>query len=418
MMQQSLTPYERIIKARINLLRDYPFFGSLALSLKINEDKTMKFVAGVDARFNLYYNPERLKDLKDNEITGLLAHEVGHVVFSHLLRKGNRDCMVYNYASDLVLNGILNKQGFVLPPGGLIPNYENKFIIKGEPDIIITDIDKKCAEVVYDEIIRQLSSQDDEGKGEVKSDGIPKDGEGGSPKHYEGFDEHIFNNDLTEDEKKEIEKDVKQKITDAYTISRQQGKLPAGLETFIKELLFPQINWKNKLYKYITNSLPTDYSYAKRSRKSLGKPYYLPGLLKENIKVVVSVDTSGSINQKQFSEFITEIISIAKSFQNIQITVIQCDAKIQSVMDMKNGNVNKIKNIKIAGGGGTSHFPVVDYLNDKMKDTNILVAFTDGYSDIEDCFNNLKCDKIIALTTNNMEMINNLTPYGKIVLIK
>jgi predicted metal-dependent peptidase len=87
-------------------------------------------------------------------------------------------------------------------------------------------------------------------------------------------------------------------------------------------------------------------------------------------------------------------------------------------MDMKNGNVNKIKNIKIVGGGGTSHFPVVDYLNDKMKGTNILVAFTDGYSDIEDCFNKLKCDKIIALTTNNMEMISNLTPYGKIILIK
>jgi predicted metal-dependent peptidase len=416
MMQQTLTPYEQIIKARINLLRDYPFFGSLALSLKINENKEMKYVAGVDARFNLFYNPERLKDLKDNQITGLLAHEVGHIVFSHLLRKGTRDCMVYNYAADLVLNCILNKQGFVLPDGGLIPDHDNKFIIKGDPEIIITDIDKKCAEVVYDEIIRQLPQQDDESEGAANE--TPQDGKGESPKHYDGFDEHIFDNDLTDDEKKEIEKDIKQKITDAYTISRQQGKLPAGLETFIKELLFPQINWRNKLYKYITNSLPTDYSYAKRSRKSLGKPYYLPGLLKENIKVVVSVDTSGSIDQKQFSEFITEIISIAKSFQNIEITVIQCDAKIQSVMDMKNGNVNKIKNIKIVGGGGTSHFPVVDYLNDKMKGTNILVAFTDGYSDIEDCFNKLKCDKIIALTTNNMEMISNLTPYGKIILIK
>jgi len=101
---------------------------------------------------------------------------------------------------------------------------------------------------------------------------------------------------------------------------------------------------------------------------------------KEKIDVVVSIDVSGSISQKELTEFVTEIVGISKSFNNIKITCIICDCKIQDVLICDNGNIDTLLNMKIKGGGGTNHNPVYSYVQENIPTAKILVNFTDGYS--------------------------------------
>jgi predicted metal-dependent peptidase len=48
-----------------------------------------------------------------------------------------------------------------------------------------------------------------------------------------------------------------------------------------------------------------------------------------------------------------------------------------------NGNIAKIKQLKVKGGGGTSHKPVFEYIQKNISDCRVALFLTDGYSDLE-----------------------------------
>jgi predicted metal-dependent peptidase len=62
--------------------------------------------------------------------------------------------------------------------------------------------------------------------------------------------------------------------------------------------------------------------------------------------------------------------------------VMECDADIQHVYKLN--KYNKI-NTKMHGRGGTSFKPVFKYIEEKRLKTDILVFFTDGYGDQNEC---------------------------------
>jgi len=56
------------------------------------------------------------------QLQGCLAHEVSHVAFGDLWRRGARDPFRWNLASDIIRNTILLAEGFKLPADGLMVN--------------------------------------------------------------------------------------------------------------------------------------------------------------------------------------------------------------------------------------------------------------------------------------------------------
>ena len=97
---------------------------------------------------------------------------------------------------------------------------------------------------------------------------------------------------------------------------------------------------------------------------------------------VFPIDTSGSISDHELKEFLSEIVNIAKSFANVNMRVITCDCQIYDDYTIENGNIEKIMNIKIKGGGGTSHIPVFEYVSKNYPNARILICFTDGYTEV------------------------------------
>ena len=105
----------RITRARASLVMDHPFFGSLALRLRLKADPACADM-WTDGK-TLAYNPAFAAALSPDSLVGAMAHEVLHLAFGHHLRRKGRDAAQWNRACDLAINHILLESGFTLPQG-------------------------------------------------------------------------------------------------------------------------------------------------------------------------------------------------------------------------------------------------------------------------------------------------------------
>ena len=96
---------DKIRAARLYLIREHVFFGSIAMQLNLVENVTLPFAAATNGK-EIIFNPEMVKPWSFAETVFVVMHEVLHVVLLHHLRRGNRDPKKWNYAGDYVINWI------------------------------------------------------------------------------------------------------------------------------------------------------------------------------------------------------------------------------------------------------------------------------------------------------------------------
>jgi predicted metal-dependent peptidase len=124
---------------------------------------------------------------------------------------------------------------------------------------------------------------------------------------------------------------------------------------------------------------------------------------------VVVVDTSGSIGEKELSEFGGEIQAILTDLKPRKVHVIYCDAAINKVVEF--GPHDPVV-LEAVGGGGTSFKPPFKYVEDHQINPRCLVYLTDGYGDFPDE------DKVNFPTLwaiNNHDVV---PPFGEHVVIQ
>jgi len=271
-----LTAEEKIIKAVIRLQKEKPFWAYLMLHLnktKMSDKMKAQMIASgitptmaVDMKGNLYFADEFVDSLSQEELKGVIAHEVIHLAFTHLARLGQRDMKIWNVACDLVANDMLITDGFTLPKGCLNPTHDHTFKFA---NCEIKDIHDKSAEIIYNEFPRNPKGSKGSGKGKGGK------GSGESDDELKNFDQHIFGDGsgkdgmgkgkgkkLSQAQVDRIKKNWEKKLTEAVTFAKQRGVLPAGMERRLDELLNSKVSWKEKLYKYITNQIPHDYTWC------------------------------------------------------------------------------------------------------------------------------------------------------------
>lgn len=96
----------KISKAAVGLLLRHPFFGSLLYRHDVLISESVE-TAAVTLNRTILLNPEFVKKCSAPQLEFLLAHEVMHVVFAHIARRGDRDPVIYNIACDAVINETL-----------------------------------------------------------------------------------------------------------------------------------------------------------------------------------------------------------------------------------------------------------------------------------------------------------------------
>ena len=380
----TLSAEDKMIRARIQIQRNNPFFAYLSLYLKFHEAKKGEMrcdTIGVDAQGNLYYYREFIDKLSDEELQGVMIHEILHLTFLHMTRRGTRDPDMWNIAVDIAVNNILQTNGHKLPEGGVIPHNNSIDLGHG---IKVDDINKKNGEQIYDEIYKKAKKV----AKKLQNQGFDVHLEGKAPGQGQGKKKGKGQGGrmpLTEKEKREIEKDWQQKAVDAATTARMKGDLPAGMELLLGKLHENKVNWKTILKQQIQSQIPYDFSYASPSKKSISMGVYMPSYVKERIKILIAMDTSGSVGDKERIDFMSEIFGMAKGFKDrLEMVFLTHDTAVHNDYTIENGNVAKIKALKLNGGGGTSHEPVMEYIKEKHKDCKFAIFFSDGYSDLND----------------------------------
>ena len=94
--------------------------------------------------------------------------------------------------------------------------------------------------------------------------------------------------------------------------------------------------------------------------------------------IIFAIDTSGSISNKDLGEIFSEIRSYRELFP-CRLTVIQCDAKIQSIETFEELDGTEIpEKMNVFGRGGTDFRPVFDWAIENDP-SSLLIYATDGF---------------------------------------
>ena len=197
-----------------------------------------------------------------------------------------------------------------------------------------------------------------------------------------------------------LQEDWNGRLQEALTNAKMKGNVPLGIERLLGKLHEEKINWRTILQRYITNQIPYNHTYNFPHKKSRSCGFYMPSPLKEKVSVVIAIDVSGSIGQSELTDFLSEIIGMARAFQDrIEMTLITHETDVNDIFLVRNGSIDEIKRLKIEGGGGTAHDKVFTHIQDKIRDCKCCVFLTDGYSDLNRIdFNKYAYNKIFVIS--------------------
>ena len=176
---------------------------------------------------------------------------------------------------------------------------------------------------------------------------------------------------------RELAEVVRRLVTNALVTAKTAGKLPAGLERLVSELVKPRVNWRVVLRKLITPYVGRDVinTYSRLSKKvwEVSDVLY-PGRKRVGIhKVAVLVDTSGSISEKELTQFVSEIYSIFKDLQP-EIEVVPWDAKAYKAITIRSYADIRNKLRRLPGGGGTVIKEALEEAIKEKADINIIFS--------------------------------------------
>lgn len=321
--------------AIISLLQDSDkmFYGYLLQSARRVPDPKLPAIAAVNVTdgINLYYNPERWKQLPLSEQVAVLEHEVLHVVLDHVLksRSQNFDHKLWNIAVDMVVN-----------------QY-----VKGLPEWVVTCAKSglpagQNAEWYYSKL-KKMSK----GKKEEAGEGVVDD-------HGKWEDSAAASNP----------EGARAIVKDAIKTAENKagpGSLPQYLSNILNEYGKSKVSWKTVLRQFVYASINSN---KKKTRKRVNRRYgtIYPGKKKDvYAHIGVAMDTSGSVSEQSLQDYIAELNAMHRALP-IKLTVIQADCVVTDVSEF-----NPKKQMKISGRGGTAYQPAFDKAKELKVDACI-----------------------------------------------
>ena len=356
---------EKLVTARIGLLLRHSFFGNLATRMQlINADLWCSTAATDGLKF--YYNSRFIMMLKPKEVEFLVGHEVLHVVYDHMGRRGNRDPEIWNIADDYAVNADLKR-------------HKVGEFIKTVPCLYEQKYDGKAAEEIYDDLMKNVQKISiDDLLDQMIDDHMDGDGDDDGDQEGEG-NKQGKRPSMSPEERERVRQEVKQAIINAAS-SAEAGSLPLGVERLIKQHTNPVMPWRELIQTNLTSAIRTDYSWMRPSRRGWHMDAIMPGMNPgEEIDVVVAIDMSGSISNKQAQQFLGEIGGMMNSFDGYKVHVFCFDTETYNPKDFSSENMDLIDEYEPMGGGGTDFDCIFTYLKDIGNVPKRLIVFTDGY---------------------------------------
>jgi len=349
-----------------------PFYGHFFTGLlkRVSPNTETLAVGYNNGLVNLYIGPKFWNEHLNNVLykLGGIKHEILHIVFKHIFRyKGFSHKTIFNIAADLVVNQCIKPNQLIdgavmmdkFPELNLQPHQHTNYYYN-----ILLDLYNKCTS-------DNASEEDKNSKSWQSLRGFLDENDMNQRRHtmWKKID------DLTNAEKDVLESAVNQGLENSIQRLKPQhyGNLPAGLKQYLEEFQISQIpivNWRRMLRLFANSSSKTRLKNTlRRPSKRYGTN---PGIkVKKKQKILIAIDTSGSIDMNELQEFFNEVYHIWK--QGAEIMVVECDTVIGKTYSYT-GKAPQ----STSGGGGTAFEAPIHWANQTYR-PDALIYFTDGY---------------------------------------
>lgn len=335
---------QRVTTAYAKLALREPFIAAVMTRVKreVSDYEGRVPTAATDGN-TVWFNPDFIANLNDNELFGVVIHEALHVVLMHMWRRGSRDPKLWNIANDAIINRYIKTKSYSLP--------ERHVSI----DWVTHDMD---SEVVY-ERLKQQSNSDEMGSG--------------------GFDD---SGDLIDSPSPERQADMEATITAAAQMAKAAGVKSSIVDLVLKNVGVSKVDWRNEMRSMLTAACPDDYTLRRPSRRFISANLYLPSLYSESLGgVAILIDVSCSMSDKELQQISCEAHQIFEDLRPSFVYVVYCNTEVVGVQRFEQGEDLVLS---ASGRGGTRFKPAFDALND-VENIVGAVYFTDMEGDLKEC---------------------------------
>lgn len=386
---------ERMNKLIARFVLQYNFWGYLFSSVKripVLDPKTSGFdsIMGVaperDGTIVLYFRPDLVEATEDKDLLTIIEHEGMHILNKHIARllrilanetkeyMKNPKIKIWNIAADCSANEQANLKEVTIAGKRCFLQLPQMYDLPT----------KKVSEFYYLELLKkQKKSLDKYSKFMEEAQNLID--------NHSKWTENIKGvSDLSSLARK-VDNYTTSVIREAAkTFQKERGNLPAYISELIQEALKPA---KAPYYQIIRRLVrATRFSKFKRSHTKINrKRAYLfaldddglpklspfPGRTRDfTFKIVVLIDTSGSMGPEEILEGLSGIKNIIENDRHCHTTVLEVDTIVN-----KEYRAKKLRdiNFKIKGRGGTTLGAGIDRAREINPD--VCLAFTDGFTE-------------------------------------
>ena len=395
---------ERVSRCVTALLREQPFFGSLALRLPIRADVGRETLAS-DGR-EIRYAPQWIAETDAHVIETAIARVVLACALKHHTRRGERDPDRWQRASQLVTHGLLRDARFTLPPDaeawdGISVEQAYDRLPQPEPDQSGNDGnpspgsgDAGSADAGEDDPSPDggdgngddeaadpgagsepddpgqdaggdaPSSRDPAGTGEVM-DAPAGSGEDGNN------DEGPSARDIAAEEQAWDEA-----MHQAASLAKAEGRMPGAVEETVRGAHASTVDWRALLRRFMTDAAMRDYSWSVPNRRFIDSGLYLPSIRSEGIDAIaVLIDTSGSLPAETLAAFWSEVREVAAEIEPERVVLLQVDTAVRDAAEYAAGDLPD--EIVVRGRGGTDFRPGFAWLEEHDVRPGVCLYLTD-----------------------------------------
>lgn len=370
-----------VSRARIQLMLKHTYLASATAHLKfysVNEHWCQTMATD---GFNVFINDQFVEALSEDEIIGVIAHEIMHCVLGHIDRRKDRRPDVWNIAIDYATNLLLIDSGIKLPKTGLL---DRKY--RG---MTAEDIYKSILSLSEYDLSKILSAAVGCSDQEEGSDDKNNDLETGQDRGFS--DIHLDVNDPrgiwarssdfpTESDRQRLRKSWQEELS-----SKLPGHISGTFSEEISKAGEQQIDWREYFSRFMSGLRRDDYRLFPPNKKHLWRQIYLPSFGSPGPDhIVVIIDTSGSMNKDLLGQLLTEI-DAARQICECKLTIMQCDADIKHVDQYESWDLmnQSFDSLKFHGRGGTSFVPPFEWITKYVEAghpyPDAAIYMTDGF---------------------------------------
>ena len=374
------------------LISKQVFLGCFLARCNFRWDKTMPTACvsiSSTGKLELRINYDFFESLEGLSKVGVVLHEMLHLVNGHLEKlqvgvfsseptnsftKYITDQRLFNIAADMAINQFIPVEWLWKNPEPILPKMFE--LPEGQ-----------SSEFYYQALVQKREESEDEKRNAPGKGGKSKgdDGEEGETefektiKDIGPIDSHDWNTPTDPSEgatsksviKSAIDSMIRTVISDVKQVYR--GQVDSHIQKIIDERFKPtKKNWKHILKKFCGSKTCTEVE-STRNKLNRRLHFKAPGLKKMySPKILIAVDSSGSVRDIWFASFMSQIKKILGS-QDERVEIIFFDSK---VCDFK----MKIRNLKSMprrpASGGTCFQAPMDYAIKAKPD--LFIILTDG----------------------------------------